>query len=110
MKNRILYLLIVLLASVTCFSQVTTKVQTDSLKVYQTGGPAELILENSTKGITNGFLKNVNNGRTKFAYALDSVWTTPGYINFRRGSSTLPFALRNGIDSVHVSNDTLYEY
>jgi hypothetical protein len=110
MKNRIL-LVATLLFTLTGFAQVTTKVQTDSLRVFQVGGhPAELIIENSTKGVSNGFLKNVNNGRTKFAYALDSVWATPGYLNFRRGASTLPFAIRDGIDSVHVSNDSLYEY
>jgi hypothetical protein len=111
MKNKLLFLLTVILSSATCFSQVTTKIQADTVRIFQVPPyPAELILENATRTRTNAFLQNWGNGRTRFTYALDSVWATPGYLNFRRGTSTMPFAIRDGIDSVHVTNDSLYEY
>lgn len=111
MKNRFLYLLTALLLSITSFAQVTNKIQADSVKFYQVNGhTSEFILENSTKGNTGGFLQNVYNGRTKFAYALDSAWKTGNNLYFRRGASTLSFAFRDGFDSIHISNDSLYEY
>lgn len=110
MKSKFLYLLILLLSSVTGISQVTTKIQADSVRIFQIGSNSELILENGTKGNTNAFLQNWNNGRTKFAFALDSVWLAGGSLYFRRGSLTSSYPIRNGIDSIHISGDSIFQY
>lgn len=46
---------------------------------------SELVLQNSTSGLTGGFIKNKGNGRTEFAYAVDSVRTGHDTIFFHRG-------------------------
>ncbi|HEU4574616.1 MAG TPA: hypothetical protein VFS36_06400 [Chitinophagaceae bacterium] len=96
MKNLFLFLAIIV--SLAAQSQSTTKVQTDSLRIFQVGGlPAELIIENGTRSNTNAFLQNWNNGRTRFAYAIDSVWQDTSGIHFRRGNSTQSFTFPSSI-------------
>jgi hypothetical protein len=96
MKNRIVLFIITLLLATTGFTQSTTKVQTDSLRVFQVGNnPAELILLNGTRVKDGAFLRNRWNGRTEFAYALDSVWADATSIYFRRGPNTVSFVVGN---------------
>lgn len=98
MKNKFLYLLTALFITISSFGQVTTKVQTDSMRIFQVGGhPAELIIENSTKGNTGAFLQNIGNGRTKFNYALDTVYLQgDSVITFRRGNTLYSFHFPSG--------------
>lgn len=78
MKNiRFLFLSLLLFNS--AFSQYF-RIPNDSILAK-----SELILENSTKGRTGAFIKNKVNGRTEFAYAVDSIYTGHDTIFFHRG-------------------------
>ncbi|MEP7375518.1 MAG: hypothetical protein ABI675_19390 [Chitinophagaceae bacterium] len=89
-----LLLLPIIFYSLASFSQVTNRIQADSVKMYQSGGAnAELILENGSRNLTGAFLKNKLNGRTVFGYALDSVWSQSGFLKFRYGPTTLSFTI-----------------
>jgi hypothetical protein len=82
-------LFILLLLPLFGLAQTTYHMRYDSVRIYKQGGTGEFILENSTKGLTNGFLKNYGEGRTRFAYALDSVWIDGDSIRFRYGNTTI---------------------
>lgn len=85
---------------------VTNKIQADSLRLYQTGTPgtAELIIENSTKNLQNGFLQNRFNGRTRFAYALDSAYYSSGNLIIRRGPGNITIPIYIPADTVQFNN------
>jgi hypothetical protein len=89
--------LTILLATLSlhALSQVKTPIYGDSIILKQNGNrPAELIIENSTKGITKGFLQNTINGRTKFVLALDSVYLNDSLLSFRRGADIVSFNIK----------------
>lgn len=74
MKKQILVLLLTTL-TVMAYSQTTTIIVADSTKIgRRDGGNNELIIENSTRNKTGAFLKNNANGRTQFAFAVDSIY------------------------------------
>lgn len=69
------YLLIfLLLISGVSYGQTKYYIRADSTMLQKVGGNNTLIIENSTKTLTNSFLRNYSNGRTDFAYAVDSIW------------------------------------
>jgi hypothetical protein len=111
MKNRIVLLLLSFILVFTVNAQmVTNKIQADSVRIWQTGGlPAELIIENSTRSKQGAFLRNRINGRTEFAYALDSVWLESSLLKFRHGSNVLSYNLSGfgSNDSSYRRNDSL---
>lgn len=49
------------------YGQSTIYLRGDTIQMVRSGGNAELVLLNATRGVTNGFLKNLGNGRTAFA-------------------------------------------
>jgi len=107
--KKIFLSLVISFSGMISYSQVV-KILGDSTKFYQTGsGHNELIIENATKGNTKGFLQNNNNGRTKFAFALDSVWREGDLLKFRRGTTVLSFNLlvdtsSGAVDTTSLSN------
>jgi hypothetical protein len=108
-----IFLSIAFLMAVTmAFSQATTKVQTDTLRIFQVGGhTAEIVIENSTKNVTGGFLQNKGNGRTQFAMAVDSVYQDSSGLHLRKGNTwtniTFPNAiLYTGSGGVNVNSTT----
>lgn len=68
---RVIFLL--LISSVT-YGQTTYFIQADSVRLRKVGATSNLIIESGTRAKTNAFLRNYNNGRTDFAYAVDSIW------------------------------------
>lgn len=85
-------------------AQTTYHMRYDTVRIYKQGGTGELILENSTKGLTNGFLKNYGEGRTRFAYALDSVYIDGDSVRFRYGPTTIAVPKGGGIDTTSLSD------
>lgn len=82
--KKLIVLLLLSFAIQKSHAQITTKINGDSVKVSQTGGlPAELIIENSTKGKKGAFLRNKGNGRTEFAFAVDSIYTSKDTFYYR---------------------------
>jgi hypothetical protein len=64
--NRILFLFVFSLITVSVFSQSTLPLTADTIKMYKRdGSPAELLLKNGTKD-TIGFLFNTGDGKTVF--------------------------------------------
>ncbi|MGV3768142.1 MAG: hypothetical protein ACO1NW_18565 [Chitinophagaceae bacterium] len=63
--KRISFAMILVLLSLSSFSQFIYKIKADSVRIFNDNCNAELILENSTKNIS-GFLFNRGNGRTEF--------------------------------------------
>jgi hypothetical protein len=115
MKNRFLYLLLSVFVSATSFAQITTKITTDSLRIQQVNGhPAELILENSTKGKTGAVLKNRINGRTFFDYVVDTVYQLDSFLVVKRGPDTYQFNMKvfadHKLDSIKLRSDSLFSY
>src|SRR5690606_37455953 len=72
----------------------------DTTKFYKVGGNTTVQIENSTKNLTNSFLQNYGEGRTRFAYALDSVWISGDSIKFRYGLDTLSFEKGGGTPGI----------
>lgn len=87
-------LFILLLLPFLGISQTVGHFRYDTTKFYKVGGSNEVIIENATKDITNGFLQNYAQGRTRFARALDSVWVDGDSLRFRYG--TLELAVKAG--------------
>lgn len=83
MKNVLT--IILLLLSVFCYSQSTVTIRGDSIQMIKVGGNSELILLNSTRGVSGGFLKNLGNGRTGFAVPPGSTNTSIGSSGFKVG-------------------------
>lgn len=102
--KKLLFLL--LLLPFFGLSQTTGYFRYDTVKFHKVGANSEFILENATRGNTNAFLQNYSQGRTRFAYALDSVWLDGDSIRFRYGSTTIAVHLGGGssIDTTSLSN------
>ena len=82
MRLLILFLLISTIAQ----GQSTYYIRADSVRLQKVGGNTTLIVENATRTNTNGFLRNYSNGRTDFAYAIDTIWKiNDSMFVFRRG-------------------------
>lgn len=64
------------------YGQTIGYLRYDSVKMAKPGGYTELILENSTKGVTGGVLTNLGNGRTGFVASSGTGTVT----NFSSGS------------------------
>lgn len=80
MKN-VSFLVFTLLLFNSAFAQPSIfRIPNDSILAK-----SELILENSTKGRTGAFIRNRVNGRTDFAYAVDSIYTGHDTMFFHRG-------------------------
>lgn len=62
--KRILFIIAMLWG--VAYGQTIGYLRYDSVKIYKQNGTGELILENSTKGVTGGVLTNMGNGRTQF--------------------------------------------
>ncbi|MFC0773047.1 hypothetical protein [Terrimonas alba] len=79
--RKILFILVLLLASMLSHSQYIHKIKADSVLITNDSCNAELNLENSTKHIL-GFLYNKGNGRTEFRKSMikvnDSVYVFGG--------------------------------
>lgn len=71
-----------------CFSQQTKyNIIADSVKISSFDGSGELVIENSTKGVTGGALINIGNGKTAFILLdtsfVDSIFfTSPDSITY----------------------------
>ncbi|OLY92308.1 hypothetical protein SAMN05444008_11574 [Cnuella takakiae] len=102
MKTRILLLL--LLITGFAQAQVTNRIQGDIIRMNQNGNaPAELQLENSTKGRTGAVLKNKGNGLTEFDYVVDDAWTTGDTLYLKKGPNLLKVR-RSGINSTDTTS------
>jgi hypothetical protein len=75
MKKAYLLALLVIFSISHAFAQpkFTYKIKADSVLITNDSCEAELIVENHTKNVTNGFLVNRWNGRTEFRKALVKV-------------------------------------
>lgn len=85
---------IFLLISIAGITQSKLYIRGDTIQIERSGGNAELILLNSTRARTNGFLKNTGNGKTGFAYAVDSV--------YKANDSSLVVRRGDGLDTLIV--------
>lgn len=94
------------LISIISYSQTTGYLRYDSVKVMKQNGNSTLIIENATRNVTNGFLQNYSEGRTRFARALDSVWIDGDSIRFRYGTATLAVAAPGGDVTQSALDDT----
>jgi len=74
-------------------AQFIYKIKADSVLITNDSCNAELNLENSTRNRTGGFLKNRGNGRTQFAYIIDSAWMQNGRLYLHRGDTTFSYSL-----------------
>lgn len=84
-----IFFFILTIISLTAFSQSRIPIRGDSIVIEKLGGNAELILLNGSRNLQYGYLQNIGNGRTKFHYALDSVWIEGDSLVFRYGPGTL---------------------
>lgn len=73
----------------------------------QLTGNHEVNIFNSTRTRTGAFLQNYNNGRTRFAYAVDSVWKIDDTLFIRRGDSTYEITIAAGVNNIYNTNGTL---
>lgn len=70
------------------YGQTTGYLRYDSVKIEKGGGNGELILLNGTRGVTNGVLTNIGNGRTQFkipATGVDSITVSGDSICYWKG-------------------------
>lgn len=100
-------LFILLLLPFFGLSQTTGYLRYDSVKIMKQNGNSNLIIENATRGLTNSFLQNYSEGRTKFAYALDSVWQDGDSIRFRYGTTTIAVPATGGSISPTACNEII---
>jgi hypothetical protein len=118
-KKRISLLVVAIIACVSLKAQLQTQVVGDSVLLHSNGGPAELILENSTRNVS-GFLYNKWNGRTEFRKVMtklnDSTYLF-GEDTLRiksGGGGSVNLTFRNGLrrvdNTVEWGNDTLNAY
>jgi len=98
LKSLGLASIIILLCNIA-HSQFVYKIKADSLLVTNDSCNVEFNLENSTRYKTGSFLQNRWNGRTRFAYAVDSAWTLNNALYLHRGDTTFSYPL--GSDSVN---------
>jgi hypothetical protein len=115
--KKIFFLLLAIAFYSTSFSQSKIYIRGDSIYL-QSAINAELILLNSSRLSTGAYLKNVGNGRTRFSYALDSVWVDGDSIRFRYGPTTIAVSgtpdlsgyelLTNKATDFSVVNNTKY--
>lgn len=103
MKKLLLALLT--LISISAYSQTTGYLRYDTVRVQRTGGNSTLVIENATRTLTNGFLQNYSEGRTRFARALDSVWIDGDSIRFRYGTTTLAVLAPGGSQNLQQVTD-----
>lgn len=84
-----IFFFILTIISLTAFAQ-PSKIFIRGDSVYiQSASNAEVILLNGSRNLQYGYLQNIGNGRTKFHYALDSVWVEGDSLVFRYGPGTL---------------------
>lgn len=104
MKN-LLFLFSFLTFGIAADAQVVNKILGDRIRMYQTGGaPAELQLENATRGLTGAFLRNTGNGLSEWAYAVDDVWQEGPLLKIRRGPNVTSLNLY--VANVSISDIT----
>src|SRR5687768_4270569 len=77
--------------------QAIFRVNADTLRMWSLGNTgSELAIENDTRYRTGGFLKNRVNGRTEFAYAVDSTRLSNDTLWFHRGDGWYGIKLPSG--------------
>lgn len=88
--KKIILLSSLVIAFQFSFAQSRVPIRGDTIEMLKVNGNAEFILKNATRNKTGAFLQNGYDGRTKFAYAVDSAWLNDAgdSIIFRRGSTT----------------------
>lgn len=89
MKRIVFFIL--LLSGLAAHSQTVYPIAADTVKIAKTGGNAELVLMNATRNLVGAFLRNRGNGRTEYAFALDSVYWSGDSLAFKRGGQVLKF-------------------
>lgn len=96
MKNYILPILLIL--NLASYGQAKLKYAVDSTRFFNrdTAKGSTLIIENNTKRLNGGFLKNVYNGITKFAYAVDTFYSSSDTLFYRRGDGVRGIKLVGG--------------
>lgn len=96
--KRLVFLLLAIAGSLLARSQTVSATRYDTtIFAPPAGRPGnELIIQNATKARIGAFLQNYSQGRTRFAYAVDSVWVASGSLYARRGDTTLVYALPSG--------------
>lgn len=102
--KKLLFAVLILMSYVS-FAQTTGYFRYDSVRIQRGGGNATLIIENATRNVTNGFLQNYGEGRTRFARALDSVWVDGDSLRFRYGLTTIAVLAPGGGPSFGFFND-----
>jgi hypothetical protein len=89
MKQAIVLLLIFCCVTHLCSGQAISRITADSTKIYNLSNTGnELIIENDTRTVTGGFLKNRVNGRTEFACAIDTFWVGHDTLYYKMCGST----------------------
>lgn len=97
-----IFFLVSILSSFIGFSQSGLYLRADSTFImkgpspYILSGNNELNLFNGTRTKNGAFLQNYNNGRTRFAYAVDSVWKDGDSLVIRRGDTTIKINVGSG--------------
>lgn len=101
------YLLVVLLFfSGVSYGQTTYYLRADTVTIQKVGSNSNLTIENNTRNKTNSFLQNYNNGRTRFAYAVDSVWKiNDSMLVVRRGDGNDTLIVGGGGGATDVAAD-----
>lgn len=89
--KKFVFLAVIILVSLAAMAQSTIPLRADTVKITKTGGNAELVLENGTRSITGGYLRNRFNGRTEFHNVIDSAYLNAigDTIIFRYGTTTI---------------------
>ncbi len=102
--KKILIPLVLSLSLLTQLNGQVTRILGDTIKIYQNGNNkfAELLLQNSTANRTNGFLQNFGNGKTRFAFVLDSVYFQNRMLYFRRGLANVSFPILTPADTTDL--------
>jgi hypothetical protein len=112
MKQAIVLLFIFCCVAHLCKSQVAvSKITADSTKIYNLSNTGnELIIENDTRTVTGGFLKNRINGRTEFACVIDTFWVGHDTLYYKMCGSTAYKLLSNVPSSRTITiNGTTYD-
>jgi len=89
MKKTLLLLIFGLFLVIAGMAQTrpyTIAVDSIELTSHNTGNNTQLRIKNSTRSRTGAFLQNFNDGRTRFAWAIDSAWVSSGYLKLSRAT------------------------
>jgi hypothetical protein len=93
--KKFFLIITMMIAFVQSYSQSTVPIRGDTIKMFKTGGNAELILENGTRNRQGAFLRNRYKGRLEFAFAIDTAFlnATNDSLIFKRDTQRIAIEL-----------------